>query len=189
MVNWEAIKHWKVGVSRKHNRKMQQQHASLLESWQPPPDGELKFNFDVAFKDGVTTTGCILRNSNGTIVGAWVNRFKSDNPFFAEIEAAIQALKLANELNLERVSFEGDASNFVLALKGFHEFENWQAFSLHEVGCNLLNCHLFWSISFAPRCCNTMAHILAKWVNSRHFVGPVPPDLIDPTLWGVGVGD
>lgn len=60
-----------------------------------PPDGEVKFNFDAAFKNGITTTGYVLRNASDVIVGAWVNHFQSENPFCAEIEAAIQALKLA----------------------------------------------------------------------------------------------
>lgn len=57
--------------------------------WSPPISGELKFNFDVAHKDGITTTGLVLRNSVGELKGHWVNDFSHDNALCAEVEAAI----------------------------------------------------------------------------------------------------
>lgn len=59
-----------------------------------PPDGEVKFNFDATFKNGITTTGYVLRNASSVIVGTWVNCFQSENPYCVETEAATQALKL-----------------------------------------------------------------------------------------------
>lgn len=51
----------------------------LLPGWCPPPTGELKLNFDAAFKDGRTSTSVILRNSDGEIKGAWINHFRWGN--------------------------------------------------------------------------------------------------------------
>lgn len=95
----------------------------MLLVWQPPPPGFLKFSFDVAFKDGKTITGCLLRNSFGT-VGAWLNHFVLINPFYAETEAAIQALTHASTLNLDKVLFEGDAANVIYALNGMVDYED-----------------------------------------------------------------
>lgn len=143
-------------------------------TWTPPPVGVLNFNFDAAFKDGCTTTGCVLRNHLGIIVGAWVNCFVSDKPFCAETEAAIQTFKLADGLDLIKVCFEGDASNVILSLKGLNV----------EEGRPLLASKLFWNIDFVPRDCNSTAHFLAKWAVSLDFCGPVPSHLLDPSLWG-----
>lgn len=62
---------------------------NLPTKWKPPIAGELKLNFDVAFKNGKTTTEIILRNSAGEIKGVWVNHFNNENSFCAEVEAAI----------------------------------------------------------------------------------------------------
>lgn len=95
--------------------------------WLAPPPGELKFNFDASFKDGSASVGVVLRNSRGSIVCAWTNRFSSRNPFCAEAEAAAQAFNIANDLKLDRVTFEGDAPNVILAIHGLHRFGDWRA--------------------------------------------------------------
>lgn len=91
---------------------------------------EYKLNFQAAFKDFCSVTGCVLRNSDGQILGTWVNRFASENPFCAEAEAAIQALKIAGELKLEKVMAEVDALNVIMAINGLDVFEDWKAKSL-----------------------------------------------------------
>lgn len=98
--------------------------------------GGLKLNFDAAFVDGNTFTGVLLRNDRGLILGAWVNHFESDNPFCAETEAALQALHIANELQLEAVTIEGDAFCVIMALNGLddcglardHSYTLWPCF-------------------------------------------------------------
>lgn len=87
-----------------------------------PPTGELKLNFDASFKDGSASAGVVLQNSNGTILGAWTNRFISSNPLCVEAEVAAQALNIADELKLENVTFEGDAQNVILAIHGLQQF-------------------------------------------------------------------
>lgn len=64
----------------------------------------------------MTVTWCVLRNDSGSILGAWVNHFTSDNPFCAEAEAVFQALKIAKDVLLEKVYLEGDATNVIAAL-------------------------------------------------------------------------
>lgn len=77
-------RYWRASLTRQ-----QKECRPVLLQWQPPVEGELKFNFDAAFKDGRAVTGCILRNATGIILGAWTNRFDSDNPYCAEAEAAL----------------------------------------------------------------------------------------------------
>lgn len=100
---------------------------SKSDCWITPPKGELKLNFDAAFKEGKTTTTVELRNSDNILLGAWINHFSSDNPFCAEAEAAFQALRIATDLQLDRVIVEGDAQTVILVMQGVSQFEDWRA--------------------------------------------------------------
>lgn len=62
--------------------------AELLHMDTPLSD-EVKFNFDAAFKDVRTTTGVLLRDSTGTILGAQIHYFQSENAFCAETKAVV----------------------------------------------------------------------------------------------------
>lgn len=53
---------------------------------------------------------------------AWDNHFSFENPFCAQAEAAIQAFRMAQDLNLDRVTFKGDAQN--MTFKGMSKFED-----------------------------------------------------------------
>lgn len=151
--------------------------------WQPPPRGEFKMNFDAAFSRGISYTGVILRNDSGLVLGAWTNCFPSENSFCAETLAAVQALKIAHSLRLDRVSFEGDALNVVMALSGVSAAENWKAIRDLIVGRKLLESHLFWFISFVPRSDNGFAHNIAAWASSSLFCGQVDLSLLPPNFW------
>lgn len=72
-------------------------------------------------------TDIILRNHDGVIEGAWTCHFYSPNAFCAEMEAIVQALELAEELDFHKICFESDAMGFVLALNGISEQEDWRA--------------------------------------------------------------
>lgn len=83
--------------------------------------------FWCSHKEGKNATGVVLRNEMGAILGAWVNHFTHENAYCAEIEAAIQALKISDSLQLDRVPFEGDAMLVILALQGLNQFQEWKA--------------------------------------------------------------
>lgn len=81
----------------------------------PAPPSEVKFKFEVAFKDGRTTTRVVLCNADGCIVGAYVNHFVYDKSYCAELEAVVQAFHIA-ALQIEQASFKGDTANVIFAL-------------------------------------------------------------------------
>lgn len=95
-----------------------------------------------AYVDGKFGTGCILRDEGGNILGAWINHFSTDNAYCAEAEAAIQALKIAEELRLDKVILEGDAMFVILALQGMDEFEDWKATTKIAEGRRRLAAHI-----------------------------------------------
>lgn len=58
-VNREVDRQWIAGLNRVRKRRSGRS-ISYPNTWMPPLDGELKFNFDAAFKNGHTTVGCVL---------------------------------------------------------------------------------------------------------------------------------
>lgn len=66
-----------------------------------------KFKFDTAFKDGHTTTGVVLRNADGCLLGAQVSQCMSDNAYCAELEAALQAFHIATRLKIDQDHLKG----------------------------------------------------------------------------------
>lgn len=136
LVNWVFHSYWKQCIE-KHNHLSSS--ASQSRSWLPPLTRELKLNCDAAFKDGEASSGVVLRDDHGTILGAWTNYFKADNSFCIEAEAGIQALKVADELRLDKITIEGDAHNVITALTGSLAFKDWKAKKILDTGKNLLN--------------------------------------------------
>lgn len=99
-------------------RGARQNKTAIPTFWSPPRCGEYKINFDSAFRDYNATYAVVLRNHHSDILGAWSNHFFSSNSFCAEMEAALQALKVADEMRLPKVLLEGDAQQVVLSLQG-----------------------------------------------------------------------
>lgn len=84
--NWEDISTTTNKTFTRYWRSMQKKQRgqgllieAQLKEWQPPTAGELKINFDAAFKNGRTATGMVLQNSHSQILGAWVNHFRFEN--------------------------------------------------------------------------------------------------------------
>lgn len=56
-------------VAKSKNRPHKQQ-ARIIK-WNPPPKGFLKINFDASVREDDATTGIIVRDSDGNVIGAW----------------------------------------------------------------------------------------------------------------------
>lgn len=180
LVNQAFHRYWKrimVINSRHHNL------AYHPKSWLPPLPGEFKINFDAAFKDGMASLGVVLRDSVEIIRGSWINRFRAVNAFCVEVEVAVQAFQVTEALQLDKVSFEGDAHNVIMTILGCSQFEDWKVETIMETGKVLFNCRLFWRLVFAHRSCNLAAHELAKWAFSSDFSGQVDLSILPSTFW------
>lgn len=95
----------------------------------------------------------------------------------------IQALKMATDMKLQHVTFEGDALTVILAFNGLKQFEDWRALATIHSGRALLSQHLFWKLSYSPSSSNTMAHNLAKWAKSSLFCGKIDLSVFPPNVW------
>lgn len=150
--------------------------GAVLDRWKPPWKGELKFNCDISFDDLEVYAGIVLRNHNGVIKGAWTYHFYSPNVQNAEMEAMVQALILADELQLGKIIVEGNSLRSITALRGLDDQTGWRSKQFLEKGQKLLRNHPLWSICFADRLCNYSAHYLAKWARQSKFIGRLDLD-------------
>lgn len=160
-INTMSMRYWQAFLK---NRTGHTGHAPPKGAipWTPPPKGEYKLNFDAAYAHGTTYTGVVLRNEVGVVLGAWTKCFQSENSFCAKTVAAVQALKIAHTLQLERVTIEGDALNVIMALSGVSDAEDWKAKKDLIEGKKLVENHMIWFLNFTPRSGNFHAHNLAS---------------------------
>lgn len=94
--------------------------------WRPPLPDFLKVNFDSAFDGNVAVSGVVIRDIHGIVIHAWSGHSIASSAFEAEALAALQAMKLAADLQLPKLVFEGDAVNVILALNGQDFCVEWQ---------------------------------------------------------------
>lgn len=129
-------------------RKKKYPSRGILEHWPPPPPGFLKVNFDSSFVDDCVVAGIIVRNAQGSAISAWTGCSIASSPFAAEAVAAYQALKWAEDNELQHIVFEGDALNVVLALNGVNDCIEWQGKHRILLGRTLLKRHVSWTMTF-----------------------------------------
>lgn len=63
----------------------------MIDKWEPPPAGWLKFNVDASLYNGYAWSACILRNHLGSVEGAWVVKNYGLDVFSAELKAFLLA--------------------------------------------------------------------------------------------------
>lgn len=90
------------------------------------PSRFLKANFDANFEDTKTTSGIIFRNSHGSILKALISCSIALSPFAAEAKAALQASRLAKEMEITNLVIKGDALNVISSIKGDNSSLEWQ---------------------------------------------------------------
>ena len=132
--------------------------------WSPPRDNHRKINFDGAiFTDlNAAGIGVVVRDSVGNPEAALSKRLVCPpSPAIIEALAAFEAVKLAKNLGLTEVEFEGDASVIIAALEdpsaNLTSYGNIISDTQAEVGT------LQWfSFSHVKRKANEVAHVLAR---------------------------
>lgn len=127
------------------------------------------------FFEGFAISGVIVRDTHGTIKFTWTGRTYAATAFEAEAIAGSHALSLAEDLQLEKSTFEGDSVNVILALNGVSSRVEWQGKHAILQGKSVLPRHMFWSRSHVNCSCNRAAHNLAQWARNCNSFGYVDP--------------
>ncbi|KAB1228236.1 hypothetical protein CJ030_MR7G005006 [Morella rubra] len=167
----------------------QKRQASIPSCWIPPKSGQFKVNFDVAVRDEFAVGAAVIKDSNGMIVGACVEKLDTEFPEDGEICAAYIGLLEAQRCGCRSIIVEGDSHLAIDAIRKYPEQLNWQ--SVGRIGdiVHLASAFDLCSFSFVFRGANEEAHHLARWAASR-FLSGGHPDVHEhfPALYWVYAG-
>ncbi|XP_042972892.1 uncharacterized protein LOC122304693 [Carya illinoinensis] len=132
--------------------------------WKPPMGDILKVNWDAAWKtkEDRSGIGVVIRDSSGEVLASLCcPRTKVQDAMVAEIYALWRAMKLCAELNFRKVQFEGDALAVVNAVNSPEECWERHGQVVEDLK-DVLRKRRGWSVMHVNRCCNNVAHSLAK---------------------------
>ncbi|XP_042944583.1 uncharacterized protein LOC122278459 [Carya illinoinensis] len=132
--------------------------------WKPPMGDVLKINWDVAWKikKDISRIGVVIRDSSGKIIASLCcPRTKVQDAIVAEVYALWRAMKLCAELNFRKVQFEGDTLSVMNAVNSSDECWERHGQVIEDLK-DVLRKRIDWSVVYANRCCNNVAHSLAK---------------------------
>lgn len=80
----------------------------------------------------------MLLSHVGHVCGAWTKQFYVANTFCAELETAMFAFEVAENLDFEIIVFEGDAFFVILVVKGCEDFLDWRVADTINRGRNFM---------------------------------------------------
>ncbi|XP_042953522.1 uncharacterized protein LOC122290063 [Carya illinoinensis] len=132
--------------------------------WKPPMGEILKVNWDATWKakEDRSGIGVVIRDSSGEIVASLCcPRTKVQDAMVAEVYALWRAMKLCVELNFKKVQFEGDALSVVKAVNSSEECWERHGQVVEDLK-DALRKRIGWAVVHVDRCCNNVAHSLAK---------------------------
>jgi ribonuclease HI len=157
-----------------------------VASWTKPRDGWLKVNVDAGFfkHQGITTTACCTRNSDGEFLCAQTNQYSSNMSILeGEGMALLDAVKLATLKGWNYVIFESDSQTLVNAINSRNGRVSVFGSIIDNIKNNLFLLSNF-EVKFVRRQANMAAHSLARaaisWT-SHHYVDVIPL-CIEPLL-------
>ena len=156
--------------------------------WSPPRGNHWKINFDRAIftESNSAGIGVIVRDSSGNPEAALSKRIVSpSSPATIEALVALEAVKLAKNLGITEVEFEGDASEIISTLEDLSanltRYGNIISDTQVEAGSLQWFCFLH-----VKRQANEVAHVLARKakdiVDSFLWTQFMPPDVIHVIL-------
>lgn len=88
------------------------------EMWARPEQGWIKINFDGMLRGnpGISGAGCVACDEEGKVLFKGPQRLQEETNNEAEVQAALLAVELANNMNILRVHLEGDSKVVVDAI-------------------------------------------------------------------------
>ncbi|GMH01807.1 hypothetical protein Nepgr_003646 [Nepenthes gracilis] len=89
---------------------------TITPGWEKPPPGSYKLNFDGCDRHqlDLAGAGCIIRDSNGSLVVAAAYKLSRENISVAEAEALRKGLQLAKQYwKIKNLSIEGDSMEVI----------------------------------------------------------------------------
>ncbi|XP_042980196.1 uncharacterized protein LOC122310366 [Carya illinoinensis] len=132
--------------------------------WSAPPADVYKVNWDsaVAKVNCKVGVGTIIQNWEGRVIACMrMCRPLFPDPYLAETFGALQSVKLALDIGLKQIKLEENAMNVINDIKGNKDSWKQTGLIITDIKQMLLSFDSF-SVDFAPRGCNSLAHCLAR---------------------------
>uniref|UniRef100_A0A803MQJ4 RNase H type-1 domain-containing protein n=1 Tax=Chenopodium quinoa TaxID=63459 RepID=A0A803MQJ4_CHEQI len=131
--------------------------------WSCPPHGVIKANVDAHRPhESSAGLGAVFRNAEGSIVLAVTKSVASSTPKCLEAQAVRFALNLARRFGHSKLWVETDALNVVKVLSTHGIANLAPMFRVYNDIVLDRACFDYCIISHAKRCCNTLAHLVAR---------------------------
>ncbi|KAL8462003.1 hypothetical protein ACS0TY_033185 [Phlomoides rotata] len=141
-------------------------HTDLLANGRPAVLIDVCFNEE----EGRAGVGFVILDQNRNTLAPGGRRIPCPgNVLKAEGRAAMEGIKAARFLGLDRLDILSDSSDLVLAIKRHRQLWNPGGLVINEIHSDLVNI-LEWDITHVPRSCNKATHEAAK----RASHSPVP---------------
>jgi hypothetical protein len=157
--------------------------STRQSNWNPPPEGWIMINVDVAIFEDSSRMGLslVFRNHNDDFIIAIKQGIeKITNPEFAEMLAFRRVVHFATQLSYNQVIVVSDCLSLINKLNAPSRDRSHTGIIVEDIKCMSSTSSIAFSFKHVSRKCNQVAHILANsagrldksvWFN-------VPPDFI-----------
>lgn len=129
--------------------------------WNPPFEGWIKVNFDVALKHDTMICAAVGRDHLGSIIFSTTEKIQATSPLVGEIRAAILGIKEALKLKIQFCVLEGDSRAVISSINTGAKY--WEIANSVDYARKLLAHFEAFDCNFIPRVFNFSAHNLAHW--------------------------
>ncbi|XP_060969524.1 uncharacterized protein LOC133036798 [Cannabis sativa] len=146
----------------------------LNTEWNPPPEGWIACNSDVAIGQSQSTGAVVFRDAYGTILG--ISTFKShfSDPLPGEVDAICEGAAAAINFGFRNVIFQSDLLNAVSAMKSRDSDVQKLHFNIQDKVKKFIDLSAKFNLHeviWTPRSCNGVAHSVARWANRNNMFG------------------
>uniref|UniRef100_A0A803QHJ4 Reverse transcriptase domain-containing protein n=1 Tax=Cannabis sativa TaxID=3483 RepID=A0A803QHJ4_CANSA len=142
--------------------------------WNPPPEGWVTCNSDVAIGRYHSAGAAVFRDASGTILNVVSFRATNCDPLSGEIAAIHEGAAAAVHFGYRNVVFQSDSLDAVNAIRSNPMETNKLQFNIQDKVANffILSRSLnLWEVQWIPRSCNCVAHSAAHWANRYNIFG------------------
>uniref|UniRef100_A0A803PM53 Reverse transcriptase domain-containing protein n=1 Tax=Cannabis sativa TaxID=3483 RepID=A0A803PM53_CANSA len=142
--------------------------------WNPPPEGWVTCNSDVAIGRYHSTGAAVFRDASGAILNIVTFRATNCDPLSGEVAAIHEGAAAAVQFGYRNVVFQSDSLGAVNAIRSNPMETNKLQFNIQDkVASFFILSHSLnlWEVQWIPRSCNCVAHSAAHWANRHNIFG------------------
>ncbi|KAF5481089.1 hypothetical protein F2P56_001774 [Juglans regia] len=160
----ESLEEYQSSILKITEIRQQANTGDVVHSWSPPSVNWFKANWDAALdvKQRKVGLGVVIKNDRGEVMAACCeSKNFVEQPAIAEGWALRKAMELCEDLKFNKVILEGDAQVVVNAVNSQTEDLSYFGSIIEDLKVQMKEWPN-WSVKFANRNINTVAHTFAK---------------------------